>query len=276
MDVPRAVQDFAPAKINLTLHVTGRRADGYHLLDSLVVFADVGDRLTLAPADDMSLKLTGPRADGLAADATNLVWRAADLFGQPARITLEKHLPAMAGIGGGSSDAAATLRALARATGRPLPPRPETLGADVPVCLPARAARMQGVGEKVTPLPPLPPLHGVLVNPGADVPTPSVFARLTRRENAPMPATLPPWPDAVTLIDWLATMRNDLEPPARAVAPVINDVLKTLRADPACRLARMSGSGATCFALTTTRAEAEALANRLTRPDWWIQPATFA
>ena len=276
MTIRGPVQDFAPTKINLTLHVTGRRPDGYHLLDSLVVFGDVGDRLTVAMAERMSLSVTGPRGEGVPADARNLVWKAAEFAGVPARITLEKHLPAAAGIGGGSSDAAATLRALSRLTGAPVPDRTETLGADIPVCLTPTVSRMQGVGEVVTPLPALPPLHGVLVNPGVDVPTPQVFARLASRENPAMPATLPDWPDAATLALWLRSTRNDLEGPALQIAPVIGDALRTLQADSACLIARMSGSGATCFALTDSRAGAEAMAARIARLDWWVQPTTFA
>lgn len=270
------VQEDAPAKINLTLHVTGRRPDRYHLLDSLVVFADVGDRLDVVAADRASLRVTGPRADGVPVDASNLVLKAVRWMGLPAQITLEKHLPAMARIGGGSSDAAATLRALSRITGQEIPSGTEALGADVPVCIPARAARMQGVGEIVTPLTALPALHGVLVNPGVDVPTPQVFKHLTSRTNAPMPDALPRWTNTDEMIDWLAGMRNDLEPPAIEAAPVIGDVLTILRDDPACRLARMSGSGATCFALTNTRKDADAMASRFTRPDWWVQPVSFA
>jgi 4-diphosphocytidyl-2-C-methyl-D-erythritol kinase len=227
-------------------------------------------------ADETRLTVIGPRAAGVPTDASNLVYRAAQLIGQPAAIQLDKHLPAMAGIGGGSSDAAATLRGLSRLTGAPPPTGTETLGADVPVCMIAHAARMRGVGEQVEPLPQLPDLHGVLINPGVDVPTPQVFGRLTTRTNPPMPSTLPNWPDATALADWLKTMRNDLERPARAIAPEIDGVLNALDADPACLLARMSGSGATCFGLTATRAEADAMAARLSRNEWWVQPVTFA
>ena len=276
MAMPKAVQEDAPAKINLTLHVTGQRDDGFHLLDSLVMFADVCDRLTVTPSETTRLTLTGPMAEGLPTGPENLVCRAAEFFGQPAKITLEKHLPAMAGIGGGSADAAATLRALSRATGRDLPADTERLGADIPVCLPARASRMQGVGEHVAPIAEMPELHGVLVNPGADIPTPQAFTRLSDRHNAPMPDALPKWRDTAALIDWLRVMRNDLEAPAIQIAPVVAKVLSVLRDDPACQLARMSGSGSTCFALVHTRAEAEAMANRLAEPDWWVQPVTFA
>ncbi|GGE41060.1 4-diphosphocytidyl-2-C-methyl-D-erythritol kinase [Primorskyibacter flagellatus] len=270
------VAEFAPAKINLTLHVTGQRPDGYHLLDSLVVFADVGDRLTLALSDTPALNVTGPRAEGVPGDARNLALRAAETAGTTVRIALDKHLPAAAGIGGGSSDAAAVLRGISRLTGLAPPDDTVRLGADVPVCLPARAARMQGVGEIVTPVADLPRLHAVLVNPGVEVATPACFARLATRTNPPMPDPLPRWSGPADLIDWLATMRNDLEPPACHIAPVIADLLETLRADPACRLARMSGSGATCFALTDTAAHARAMAARLSRPQWWVQPTRLS
>lgn len=275
MPTERPVQEFAPAKINLSLHVTGRRSDGYHLLDSLVVFADVGDHLQVTTASETRVSVTGPRADGVPADARNLVWKAADHFGQPADITLYKHLPAAAGIGGGSSDAAAVLRALAQATGRSIPPGTDRLGADLPVCIAPQAARMQGVGELITPLPPLPAIHAVLVNPGVEVATPKVFAALRSADNPPMFETLPQWPDAATLAQWLRGTRNDLEPPSVILAPVIGDVLTRLRREPECLLARMSGSGATCFALTTTRARAEAMAGRIAVPGWWVQPVTL-
>ncbi|WP_407494659.1 4-(cytidine 5'-diphospho)-2-C-methyl-D-erythritol kinase [Pseudooceanicola sp. MF1-13] len=268
------VEEFAPAKINLTLHVTGQRSDGYHLLDSLVVFADVGDRLTIRTAPQASMTVTGPLADGVPDDARNLVMKALAFADTTAHVDLEKHLPAAAGIGGGSSDAAATLRGVAKLTGRGTPSDAYRLGADIPVCLIASVARMQGIGEIVTPLPPLPPLHAVLVNPRVDVPTPQVFKAMTKRDNPPMPA-LQDWPDTASLIDWLKTTRNDMEPAACAIAPVITDVLTRLSKDPACLLARMSGSGATCFALTDTRDKAEAMASRLADTSWWVQPVTL-
>ncbi len=267
------VQQIAPAKINLTLHVTGQRQDGYHLLDSLVVFADMGDRLTLTRGDG-SLTLSGPLAAGVPTDARNLVMKAMEFAGLTADVHLEKHLPAAAGIGGGSSDAAATLRGLAQIHGTDLPRDTHRLGADIPVCLIGRAARMQGIGDIVTPLAPLPALHGVLINPRVEVPTPSVFKALTRRDNPPMP-DLPEGPDTRTLIDWLKTTRNDLEAPAIAIAPIIGTVLERLSQDPDCRLARMSGSGATCFGLSETRDAAEAMAQRLAYPEWWVQPVSF-
>lgn len=265
---------FAPAKINLTLHVTGQRGDGYHLLDSLVAFADVGDHLQVEPAPEMRLSVTGPRAEGVPGDARNLCWRAAEWFGRPAAITLEKHLPAAAGIGGGSSNAAAVLRALSALTGRPLPEQgTEALGADVPVCLAARAARMSGIGEQVQAVA-LPDLHAVLVNPGVGVATPAVFKALEKKDNPPMSAL----PEAADWNAWLAAQRNDLQAPAIAVQPVIAEVLAALAATKGARLARMSGSGATCFALYDSRAEAQAAAEDLRRaqPRWWIAPCTLS
>lgn len=267
---------FAPAKINLALHVTGQREDGYHLLDSLVMFADVGDTVTVRAASEMSLCVTGPRAEGVPTDARNLCWRAAETFGCPVAITLDKHLPAMAGIGGGSSDAAATLRAMAELHHRPFPRQAlDRLGADVPVCTVAHAARMSGIGDVVQPLV-LPPQHAVLVNPGVDVPTPQVFKALTQKRNPEMTA-LPEAGGADAFLDWLHKQRNDLQPPAIALQPVIATVLDTLRATPGSRLARMSGSGATCFALYDDRAAAETAARALrgTWPQWWITACTL-
>ncbi len=263
------ITEFAPAKINLALHVTGQRADGYHLLDSLVAFAEIGDRITAASAPTLTLEVSGPKQAGVPTDDSNLVLKAARLFGvDGAALHLEKHLPAAAGIGGGSSDAAAALRALSRLSGRPLPPDTERLGADIPVCLVPQCQRMEGVGERITPLPPLPETAILLVNPGVHQPTPAVFKALAQKTNPPLPA-IPAFPTATSLIAWLKETRNDLEPPAIHGAPVIAEVLESLSSAP---LARMSGSGATCFALFETREEAEKLANALrsARPEWWI------
>ncbi|WP_454275726.1 4-(cytidine 5'-diphospho)-2-C-methyl-D-erythritol kinase [Roseovarius sp. MBR-154] len=269
--------EFAPAKVNLTLNVTGCRADGYHLLDSLVMFADIGDRVTVRPGA-ACLRVTGPMAAGVPDGPENLVLRAAALMRAEADITLDKHLPAAAGIGGGSSDAAACLRALARLTSARLPDDVLSLGADVPVCLLARAARMRGIGEEVTPLARLPVLHAVLVNPGVAVSTPAIFKRLTRRDNAAMPARLPGWHTAENLILWLATQRNDLEAPAIAEAPVIADILQKLSATSGCAFARMSGSGATCFGLYPDPQSAQQAAHTLRRdnPDWWVMPTRLS
>lgn len=264
---------FAPAKINLSLHVTGCRSDGYHLLDSLVVFADVGDRLRLRLAPEPRLSVTGPMAGGVPTGADNLVLRAAALLGITAEITLEKHLPAAAGIGGGSSDAAACLRALSEMCCQPVPLDVSALGADVPVCLVARAARMRGIGEKVVPLDGLPRLDAVLVNPGVPVSTPAIFRRLTLRANPAMPAQLPEWPDAAALIDWLGAQRNDLQDAAIAEEPLVADVLQEIASTRHCALARMSGSGATCFGLYPDAATATRAAQSLSAayPGWWVQ-----
>jgi len=266
------LEGFAPAKINLTLHVTGQRADGYHLLDSLVVFADVGDQLTCR-LGEMSLAVSGPMAQGVPVGPSNLVFRAAELMGAQATITLEKHLPAAAGIGGGSSDAAAALRLLADLTGRAVPDQGLSLGADVPVCMLARAGFMRGIGEEVTPVD-LSPLHAVLVNPGVPVPTGAVFGGLASKDNAPMEA-LPTGISADQLLAWLSRQRNDLEAPAIAAQPVIADVLQTLR-ESGAGLARMSGSGATCFGLYPDSKKAAHAALALARPGWWVQATVLS
>lgn len=274
---PALASDFAPAKVNLCLHVTGRRSDGYHLLDSLVVFAGVGDRVTVLPGRGLTLQLSGPEAAALAVDADNLVLRAARVMGvRHAALRLWKALPVASGIGGGSADAAATFRALASLTGQALPDPAVVLalGADVPVCLAGRPVRMQGVGEEMTPLPPLPPLWMVLSNPRIPVATPQVFAALTRRDNAPLPG-LPAAAlrSAPALAAWLAReTRNDLSAPAHQVAPILPQVEAALAALPGCLLARMSGSGGTHFGLfanaETARSAARALA--VSHPGWWV------
>ncbi len=271
---PVGVTGLACAKVNLTLHVTGRRTDGLHLLDSLVVRADVCDRITVAPAAAWSLRVCGPRADGVPADESNLCLRAARATGgPPVAITLEKHLPAAAGIGGGSADAAATLLALSQLDGRALPDDPAALGADVPVCLGAGALRMRGVGARLTPLPVLPPIWLVLVNPGVPIATRDVFAGLAATNGAPMPDWVPAWPEAIVAARWLRAMRNDLSDAALHLAPVIADVLAALDATQGCLLARMSGSGATCFGLYADPAAADAAAAALSGADWWVRAA---
>ena len=273
-----ATKAFARAKINLALHVTGRRADGYHLLDSLVAFADVGDQITAEPAPSLSLHLTGPKSAGMS-DTDNLVLRAAralhPAFG--ARIILDKHLPVASGIGGGSADAAATLHALSDLWSLPLPSADVLLGlgADVPVCLSGQSARMQGIGEQITPVT-LPQVSIILANPGVAVPTPQVFAALQSRTN-PGLDPLPTLPDVTALADYLHTQRNDLQSAACTIAPAIATTLAALQAQPACLIARMSGSGATCFGLFTSPAAAKATAARLqaSHPEWWITATTL-
>lgn len=274
-----AETEFAPAKINLTLHVTGRRADGYHLLDSLVIFAGVGDQVSGTLADPPSLSVTGPMAAGLSGEGDNLVLRAARVMGVSARIVLEKHLPVSSGIGGGSADAAAALRLLARMTGRPLPGVAEVLalGADVPVCLTSRSARMTGIGEGVAAVPPLPPVWLVLANPGVAVSTPAIFRSLPRADNPPMPHDLPRLKSAAELAAFAAMQRNDLEAPAMALQPVIGRARQALTAQPGCLFARMSGSGATCFGLFADplAASAAARALRVAEPGWWVADAAL-
>ncbi|MEQ9694200.1 4-(cytidine 5'-diphospho)-2-C-methyl-D-erythritol kinase [Shimia sp. SDUM112013] len=266
---------FAPAKINLTLHVTGQRADGYHLLDSLVVFADVGDRITVAPSDRMQLTVTGPRSDGVPSDDSNLVMQAAALLAdeQKAAITLEKHLPAAAGIGGGSSDAAATLRALSDLWQCSLPDTDQvlSLGADLPVCLTPQAQRMSGIGETLSPVGGLPACDILLVNPGVEVSTPAIFRALTRRTNPPMPISLPDFPTLDMFANWLATQRNDLQPAAVSLQPEIAIVLDAIDASGSLFTA-MSGSGATCFGLFPSdgrAANAARAAIAARHPEWW-------
>jgi 4-diphosphocytidyl-2-C-methyl-D-erythritol kinase len=271
-----ATAETAPAKINLFLHVVGRRPDGYHLLDSLAVFAGVGDVVTASPAKDWSLEIVGPAAADLSAGPDNLVLRAARALeaecglARPMRLTLEKNLPVASGIGGGSADAAATLRLLlrlwnARRDAMPLAAR---LGADVPVCLAGRPARMAGIGERLTQAPELPPFGLALVNPGVAIGTPAVFA--ARTGDFSPPATLPArWTTAAAMAADLACLRNDLEPPARALAPIVGETLTALAAAPGCLLARMSGSGATCFGIFDDSENAAAAAAGLARPGWW-------
>ena len=281
-----AFSEFAPAKVNLALHVTGRRGDGYHLLDSIVVFLALGDRLHVAPAEHVTLAVTGPLGAGVPVDG-NLVLRAAAALAQAAgrscpgaSLTLDKHIPAAAGLGGGSSDAAAALRALNRLWGIGLDPAGlrrlgETIGADVPVCVAPAGARMAGIGECVTPLPALPEFHVLLVNPGCSLATAAVFAGLVDPDNPGLPELPGRWRGMAHLVEYLARCRNDLAAPAIAAAPAIQEVLAALAAEPACLLARMSGSGATCFGLFATAEDAAAARAGLARshPGWWVAAA---
>jgi len=274
----------APAKVNLYLHVTGRRADGYHLLDSLVVFAGVADRLIASPAPVLTFEARGPFAGGLGAADDNLVLRAADGLAElagvrtGAAIVLEKNLPVAAGIGGGSADAAAALRLLARLW--KVRPRPDALadlaaglGADLPVCLFGRPAFLSGFGEAVTPAPALPDAWLVLVNPGVALATAEVFSRRTAPPGTP--GRFPPVADLDDLVRVLAPLRNDLAEVAAGLVPQVGFALAALDRLPGCRLARMSGSGATCFGLFATADAARAAARRLRRdrPGWWVRAA---
>lgn len=286
MTVDPDLRETARAKVNLCLHVTGRRPDGYHLLDSLAVFAEIGDTIRAEPAETLELRITGPQAAGLAAGPDNLVLRAASVLARLTgieprlRLVLDKHLPVASGIGGGSADAAATLRLLVRLWELPLTDDVLAtlalpLGADVPVCLAGRPARMRGIGEVIEPVPVLPPCGLLLVNPGIGVSTPEVFrARTGPFSNG---IALPDaWQDATSLAAWLEGTSNDLQAPAIGVCPVIATVLAALRAQPDCLLARMSGSGATCFALFPDPVSAATAARAVSQPGWWCWGGALA
>jgi 4-diphosphocytidyl-2-C-methyl-D-erythritol kinase len=281
----------APAKLNLYLHVVGRRAangrPGYHELDSLVAFADAHDTVAAAPAAELSLAVAGPFARALSGEGDNLVLRAARALAAEAgvapaaRLTLVKRLPVASGIGGGSADAAAALAALAALWRLDVSPRrlaavALSLGADVPVCLAGRAAQMSGIGEIVRPAVSLPPAGLVLVNPGVALPTPAVFA--ARRGDFDVPAPLDRAPeDAAAFAAALSLRRNGLTEAAIGLVPDIAAVLAALAAAPGCLLARMSGSGATCFGLFADRAAADGAATALARarPGWWVKAAAL-
>jgi 4-diphosphocytidyl-2-C-methyl-D-erythritol kinase len=264
---------FAPAKVNLYLHVTGKRADGYHLLDSLAVFPDVGDVVAAGPAGTLTLAISGRFGAVLQGEADNLLLRAGRVLaqGRGAALTLEKNLPVASGIGGGSADAAAALQVLSAlwgVEGADLPALALGLGADVPVCLASRPARMQGIGEILAPAPKLPDFGMVLVNPGVAVPTPAVFrARQGGFSGAPVLPEV--WADVDAMVADLRACTNDLQDAAIALAPVIGEVLRMLAALPGAKLARMSGSGATCFAIFANPAAAQAAAGQITQPSWW-------
>jgi 4-diphosphocytidyl-2-C-methyl-D-erythritol kinase len=279
---------LARAKINLYLHVLGRRADGYHLLDSLVVFAETGDEIAVSHSHALTLKIVGPFAGNLAADDDNLVLRAArglrELvgFAAGAEITLIKNLPVASGIGGGSADAAATLQALTRLwTIAPDPAALDrlalSLGADVPVCLNGKASFMGGIGEEIEPVGALPAAHLLLVNPGVATPTPAVF-KARRGAFSPGGRWLQPPKDVAALAATLRARGNDLTEAAIAVTPRIRDVLDAIAGTEACLLARLSGSGATCFGLYARAAEADAARDRIRRahPDWWAVAAPIS
>lgn len=274
-DAPLRLQDIAPAKLNLFLHVLGRREDGYHLLESLVSFATCADRLTLEPAAPLGLTVSGPFAAGLAGEGDNLILKAARAFAahvsgaQTGAFTLEKHLPIASGIGGGSADAAAALRLLARANGvapgdARLMDAARSLGADVPVCLDPSAPRlMRGIGHELGPKLAARPVPALLVNPGVAVPTGPVFSALG----------LAPGAHCASGQD----ERNDLQPPAIRLQPVIGAVLARLGTQPGVSLTRMSGSGATCFALFDGAGARDAAALAISAADegitqkrWWV------
>jgi len=286
--VPAARAEKAPAKVNLTLRVLGRRDDGYHEIESLVAFAGEGDALTFTPGNALALTVSGPTASAAGDTTDNLVLKAARALAEHIRglnvgsFALSKRLPVAAGLGGGSADAAAALRLLARANGLALDdPRlmeaARVTGADVPVCVDPRPRLMRGIGEILSAPLDLPKLPAVLVNPGVAVPTREVFGALNlkpgnvRAGEAGSPAS------PSELMELIAQGRNDLELPAIELQPVIAKVLSVLRGLPGATLARMSGSGATCFALFKTDAAATAGARtlRVGYPDWWVRPTAF-
>ena len=287
--MPAPLTTRARAKVNLDLTLLGRRADGYHELDSLVAFAGIGDGLALDPSGAPGLAISGPRSAGLEAGPGNLVLRAAEAFraaypaARSGAFHLVKRLPVASGIGGGSADAAAALRLLARLNGLPLAtPRLQeiaaAIGADVPVCLASRARVMSGIGERLGPVLRLPRLPALLVNPGVPVETVAVFRALGLPASGELAQPRPPIeavPETVPALHAkLAASRNDLEPPAMRVAPVVAQVLERLRALAGCRLARMSGSGATCFALFDDTETSLAAGRALRREGrgWWVAP----
>ena len=291
------LSDEACAKVNLTLRVNGRRTDGYHDLESVVAFADCADRLTLTPGSDLDLKMLGPLAQACGDTSDNLVLKAARLLGErvpdmkAGSFLLDKVLPVAAGIGGGSADAAAALRLLSQLNGLALDDSrlievARLTGADVPVCVDSRGCVMTGVGERLQPLK-LPKMPCVMVNPGVPVATKDVFAALGLRKgelrvSAGDVLLQKPWPDAeASLEDWveaLAASSNDLEAPALRVQPVIGEVISALNATNGAWLSRMSGSGATCFAIYENTADAGRAAEKLRRehPAWWVHAGTLS
>ena len=290
--LPAPLLEYAPAKINLTLRVLGRRTDGFHALESLVVFARARDALILTDADTLRLATRGPTAGKVGATKDNLVLKAANALSAEAEglrrghFTLLKRLPVAAGLGGGSADAAAALRLLARANGLSLDdPRlaaaAAATGSDVPVCLSTCARVMRGRGEELSSPLRLPKFAAVLVNCGVAVATRDVFAAWARLGSVAKSCSASVFaeqtshrvPDRETLLDAITNSGNDLEAPAIALCPTIADVLDTLRALPGCRLARMSGSGATCFALFDSAEHAGAASQILKRqhPAWWVR-----
>ena len=277
------IRAFAPAKINLYLHLIGRRPDGYHLLDSLFAFCDIGDWVNAAPADDISLTIDGPESTALAAASDeNLVLRAARLLADAlpqrpsgAALHLQKNLPVSSGIGGGSADAAAALRALLRLWQQQ--PDPDVLadialklGADVPACLASQPVWVGGIGEQLDTAPGLPPAGIVLANPRRAVSTPAIFKARQGSFSEPARFVLSENPKRLAAL--LRDRRNDLAAPAISIVPEIADVLHQLENLGGALLARMSGSGATCFALFADRAAAATAAAQLSqaRPEWWV------
>lgn len=269
--------EAARAKVNLTLRVIGRRGDGYHQLESLVVFADLADSVSLEPGNALALEVDGALAAACGAPADNLILKAAQAAGLPSgRFRLEKHIPVAAGLGGGSADAAAALRLIARRNGiaagdRRIAAAARATGADVPVCLASQPRVMRGVGDELSSHLTLPAMPAVLVNPGVALPTADVFRAFQTGDAAAVPIDKVP-ADLAALLHWLSERPNDLTAAAIRCAPVVAEVLAALAVLPGCRLSRMSGSGATCFALFDSPVAAAAAAASLskTKRNWWI------
>ncbi len=282
------VRERAPAKVNLDLRVVGRRGDGYHELDSLVVFGPVADELAVLPDEDLRLEVEGPFAALVPAGEANLVLRAArtlvDACGvrAGARLVLRKEIPPQSGLGGGASDAAAALRGLVRLWRLDVEQGllwdlAREVGADVPVCLYGRPARIRGIGERIDPVRGLPELPLLVAWPGRGLSTAAVYARLRRKDHGtPRRPPLPARPTLPVFLAWLEASANDLEASARALLPAVGELLGRLALLPGCRLARMTGSGSACFALFSRPEEAEAARARLSaeHPDWWVVSGT--
>ena len=276
MPTSKTIKVTAYAKVNLTLHVVGQRANGYHELHSLVCLTEFGDQIHLSPGAEFSFQVIGPYAAGIPVDDSNLVVQAAKFMAQThsksldCQIILEKNLPMASGIGGGSSDAAAVMRALSQYWSVPLPNVDElmALGADIPVCMNKGLTLMQGAGEDVTQLSTAPNWGLVLVNPSVGVSTSAVFNALDSKQNPPMQNVEENCVD----IAWLGDQRNDLEAPAMAMVREVAAVVEAISAAPQCQVARMSGSGATCFGLFADVEHANAAAERLQKahPNWWV------
>lgn len=290
MALPQTVQVLAPAKINLALHVTGQREDGYHLLDSLVGFTQLGDTLTVTAPGKGNLSASGAFGGQVPADRTNSVFKVADYAwpDMPMSFHLHKELPVASGIGGGSADAAACYRAISmlrrivEADDGPLMMTEQRIaglakiGADIPMCVHSEAARVTGIGEEIIRLEDMPAMPTLLVNPGVSVSTPAVFKALEKRQNPAM-GEIPRVPDVVSLVEWLSAQRNDLQDAAQSVFPQITSVLQALRRVQGCALARMSGSGATCFGLFSDKDALQAAAKRMKadHPDWWVRASVI-
>jgi 4-diphosphocytidyl-2-C-methyl-D-erythritol kinase len=276
------LRETAPAKVNLNLRVVGRRPDGYHDLESLVAFADLADVLTLEPSAETTLEIGGPFAKDCGVPGDNLVLKAAKALGLPAgRFTLEKHIPVAAGLGGGSADAAAALRLIARANGLDLDDRPlmeaaRACGADVPVCVESKPRIMKGLGDQLSPPLTLPKFYAVLVNPGVPLRTADVFASFRGDEPSRHPVDNVPF-ERGALLAWLAARGNCLTRAACSRVRAIDDVFDAFGALPGCRLSRMTGSGATCFGLFDDASAAGDAAAELSKSheNWWIRPVTL-